>query len=45
VDGRLGTTDYTELGRPGGHVGMFVSVKSQGIVGKDMVDWLVERDR
>jgi hypothetical protein len=26
------------------HVGMFVSAKSQGIIGKDVVDWLVERD-
>jgi polyhydroxyalkanoate synthase len=38
------TADYTELGLPGGHIGMFVSTKSQGIVGKGMVDWLVERD-
>ena len=29
---------------PAGHIGMFVSRKSQGIVGKGMVDWLVERD-
>ena len=39
LDGRLGTSDYTELGLPGGHIGMFVSSKSQGIV-----DWLAERD-
>jgi hypothetical protein len=44
LDGRLGTTDYTELGLPGGHIGMFVTTKSQGIVGKGTVDWLVERD-
>ena len=28
----------------GSHVGMFVSAKSQGIVGKGVVDWLVESD-
>ena len=28
----------------GGHIGMFVSSKSQGIVGKGIVDWLAERD-
>lgn len=44
LDGRLGTTDYTELGLPGGHIGVFVSGKSQGIVGKGIVDWLRERD-
>lgn len=44
LDGRLGTTDYTELGLPGGHIGMFVSRKSQGIVGKGIVDWLGKRD-
>ena len=36
--------ELTELGPPGGHIGMFVWTKSQGIVGKGMVDWLVERD-
>ena len=44
LDGRVGTDDYTELGLPGGHVGVFVSGKSQGIVGKGIADWLVERD-
>jgi polyhydroxyalkanoate synthase subunit PhaC len=44
LTGKLGTTDYTELGLPGGHIGMFVSRRSQGIVGKGIVDWLVERD-
>ena len=44
LDGKLGTSDYTELGLPGGHIGMFVSSKSQGIVGKGIVDWLAERD-
>ena len=38
LDGRLGATDYTERGLPGGHIGMFVTTKSQGIVGNGMVD-------
>lgn len=37
LDGRLCTTDYTELGLPGGHIGMFVTTKSRGIVGKGTV--------
>jgi polyhydroxyalkanoate synthase subunit PhaC len=44
LDGKLGTDDYTEIGLRGGHIGMFVSSKSQGIVGKGIVDWLTERD-
>ena len=31
---------YSELAFPGGHVGVFVSGKSQGIIGKGVVDWL-----
>ena len=42
--GKVGTDDYTELGLPGGHIGVFVSGKSQGIVGKGIVDWLAQRD-
>ena len=44
LDGKAGHEDYTELGLPGGHIGVFVSGKSQGIVGKGIVDWLAERD-
>jgi polyhydroxyalkanoate synthase subunit PhaC len=44
LKGKLGTADYTELGLRGGHIGMFVSSKSQGIVGQGIVDWLAERD-
>lgn len=44
LDGRLGSDDYTEMGLPGGHIGVFVSGKSQGIVGQGIADWLVERD-
>jgi polyhydroxyalkanoate synthase subunit PhaC len=42
--GKTGSDDYTELGLPGGHIGVFVSGKSQGIVGKGIVDWLAQRD-
>jgi polyhydroxyalkanoate synthase len=44
LNGKLGTEDYTELGLPGGHIGVFVSGRSQGIVGKGVVDWLAARD-
>jgi polyhydroxyalkanoate synthase len=44
LGGRVGTDDYTELGLPGGHIGMFVSRKSQALVGKGIVDWLAARD-
>ncbi len=40
----VGTSDYTDLPLPGGHVGVFVSGKSQGILGKGIVDWLNDRD-
>ena len=36
--------DYTEIGLDGGHVGVFVSGKSQGVLGKGIVQWLHERD-
>jgi len=39
----VGTDDYSEIGLGGGHVGVFVSGKSQGILGKGIVDWLTER--
>ena len=41
----VGSGDYTELGLDGGHVGVFVSGKSQGVLGKGIVDWLRRRDR
>jgi len=37
---QVGTRDYTELPLPGGHVGVFVSGKSQGILGKNIYGWL-----
>jgi polyhydroxyalkanoate synthase len=39
----VGTADYTELALPGGHVGVYVSSKSQGIVGETVFNWLNER--
>lgn len=39
----VGTKDYTELALPGGHVGVFVSGKSQGVLGKGIFGWLKER--
>jgi polyhydroxyalkanoate synthase len=39
----VGTRDYTELPLPGGHVGVFVSGKSQGILGKNIYAWLKKR--
>ena len=36
----IGSDDYTEIPLPGGHVGVFVSGKSQGILGKGIVQWL-----
>jgi polyhydroxyalkanoate synthase len=41
---RVGSKDYTELPLPGGHVGVFVSGKSQGILGKGIVSWLRSHD-
>jgi polyhydroxyalkanoate synthase len=43
VDKHLGSTDYTELPLPAGHMGVFVSGKTQGILGKSLADWLFER--
>lgn len=40
----VGTKDYTEIALPGGHVGVYVSSKSQGIVGDGVFDWLKERE-
>jgi len=39
----VGTDDYSEIGLAGGHVGVFVSGKSQGVLGKGIVEWLKER--
>lgn len=39
----VGSKDYSELALPGGHVGVYVSGKSQGIVGDGVFDWLMKR--
>jgi polyhydroxyalkanoate synthase len=39
----IGTKDYTELGLPGGHVGVFVGGKSQKLLGSGIADWLASR--
>jgi polyhydroxyalkanoate synthase subunit PhaC len=38
-----GTDDYTELPLPGGHVGVFVSAKSQALLGPGIAAWLSAR--
>jgi len=40
----IGTSDYTEFPLPGGHVGLFVSSKSQGRLSKSISEWLAARD-
>jgi len=40
----IGTRDYTEIPLPGGHVGLFVSSKSQGRLSKSIAEWLAARD-
>ena len=41
---KVGSSDYTEIPLPGGHVGLFVSSKSQGALTKSIADWLQARD-
>ena len=45
VDKHLGSTDYTELPLPAGHMGVFVSGKTQGVLGKSIADWLFQHQR
>lgn len=33
---------YREIGFPGGHVGVFVSRKAQGVVANGIIDWIAE---
>ena len=40
VGPRFGTTDYTEVALPAGHMGVFVSGKTQGILGEKIGAWL-----
>jgi polyhydroxyalkanoate synthase len=44
VGPRLGTSDYTELGVPGGHIGTFVGGKAQRVLGPGIIDWLKARN-
>jgi polyhydroxyalkanoate synthase len=39
----IGSSDYTELPLPAGHMGLFISGKTQGLLGKSLADWLFER--
>ena len=43
LQGKLGTQDYTELGLPGGHVGVFVGGKAQKLLGSGISDWFSAR--
>jgi poly(3-hydroxyalkanoate) synthetase len=43
LGGYVGTQDYAEIALPGGHVGVFVSGKSQGVLGSGIVEWLKPR--
>src|SRR5215210_1532277 len=40
----VGSKDYQELPLPGGHVGVFVGGKSQGLLGPGIANWLAEHD-
>ncbi|MBR1217687.1 class III poly(R)-hydroxyalkanoic acid synthase subunit PhaC [Bradyrhizobium sp. U87765 SZCCT0131] len=42
--GHVGNADYSEIPLPGGHVGLFVSSKSQGVLSRDISQWLAARD-
>jgi polyhydroxyalkanoate synthase subunit PhaC len=37
---QFGTKDYTEVALPGGHMGVFVSGKAQGLLGETIAKWL-----
>lgn len=39
----IAKTNYEEIGFPGGHVGVFVSRKAQGVVAGGLVDWLEKK--
>jgi polyhydroxyalkanoate synthase len=41
---KVGSSDYSELGLPGGHVGVFVGGKAQALLGSGIADWLTKRD-
>ena len=39
----FGTSDYSELSVPGGHIGTFVGGKAQSVLGPGIADWLQAR--
>ena len=41
---KVGLGTFVDPRQDGGHVGVFVSGRSQGVLGKGIVDWLRERD-
>ncbi|MHA7832995.1 MAG: class III poly(R)-hydroxyalkanoic acid synthase subunit PhaC [Algiphilus sp.] len=41
---KVGTEDYQELEFPGGHIGIYVSGKSQKLVSPAISDWLIARN-
>src|SRR5215510_11846068 len=43
LNGKVGTTDYTEIEVPGGHIGTFVGSKAQNILAPRIVEWLKAR--
>jgi len=45
IERYLGSEDYTELPLPAGHMGVFVSGKTQGVLGKSIADWLFQHQR
>ncbi len=45
LQGKFGTSDYSELAVPGGHIGTFVGGKSQKILAPSIAQWLKERTR
>jgi polyhydroxyalkanoate synthase subunit PhaC len=40
----VGSKAYQELPLPGGHVGVFVGGKAQGLLGPGIANWLAEHD-
>ena len=41
---KVGSSDYSEIALPGGHIGLFVSSKSQGTLTESITQWLAQRD-
>ena len=40
MERHFGSSDYSELSVPGGHIGTFVGGKAQAILGPSIVKWL-----